>query len=624
MISTESLKQQVGRAPYVKRLSWKSTGSEYKATCPWHSDKNPSLSNYRKDGVWLFSCHPCEKHGDVIAFVMAHDGVKFPEAIKRIKEENGITEQKVSFKFNKEAAISALQTNTEALAYLASRGISPEFAKSSDLGLIEYPGIGPALAIPYSGEVVKFRALNPPSKGDKFRHIEGHPSKDFLYGIDSLCAFDSQVFVAESELDCLTMRAHGFAAVSVSSATTCLQKGDLIIREEDLKKLQADDRKIYLTLDQDAAGRACADAFEKILPAHQVYRLEWTYGGKTSTDPKDVGELYAQSVDGFYEKIASLTAEAQNRPPAWRRVFKSYSEMESGDIRFLIKDFLPEGVTFIGALSGSGKTWFALAMAKALTTGRRFLGKFAIPEPQNVIYMIPEAGERSFRVRMERMKIPNDRFLCRTMKDGAPLNLNDPLLLNAARELKPVIFLDTAVRFSNADSENDANQNARGLADGVFKLLQAGATAIVGIHHSPKSAVNAQQLTLENTLRGTGDLGAMCDAVYGLKVINPEKLIVKVACVKPRDFEPVPPFQIQGRPYINETGDFGLLLNEAGQKSESELLAEYLQTNPTANYRDISGATGIQLKNVGKVAHENGFEKVGNQWASARTSSAVN
>ncbi len=53
----------------------------------------------------------------------------------------------------------------------------------------------------------------------------------------------------------------------------------------------------------------------------------------------------------------------------WRSTFKSYDQMERGELEFLISDFLPRGVTFIGGLPGAGKTWFALSLVKALVTG---------------------------------------------------------------------------------------------------------------------------------------------------------------------------------------------------------------------------------------------------------------
>ena len=104
------------------------------------------------------------------------------------------------------------------------------------------------------------------------------------------------------------------------------------------------------------------DALEAKLPAEKVIRVRLP-------GFKDIGKLYTQSPDRFRERIEKLRAEALARPPAWRELFKARNQMEEGDIRFLIRDFLPEGVCMIGALSGSGKTWFCLSMAKAQTEG---------------------------------------------------------------------------------------------------------------------------------------------------------------------------------------------------------------------------------------------------------------
>jgi hypothetical protein len=206
------------------------------------------------------------------------------------------------------------------------------------------------------------------------------------------------------------------------------------------------------------------------------------------------------------------------------------------------------------------------------------------------------------------------------MKDGVPLKLDDPLLLEAVRDLKPAIFLDTAIRFSDAQSENSASENAMGLARGIFTLLHTGARVVVGIHHSPKAAAK-KEATLENVLRGTGDLGAMCDAVYGLKCVNEDTLEVQVKCVKARDFEPVPPFHIQGRPFINENGDFGVLVapGRPPEQAETEKLVEAIETDLTASYLKLSQATGIATGRIAKVAAKAGWKKCGKSWTSSKS-----
>jgi hypothetical protein len=324
----------------------------------------------------------------------------------------------------------------------------------------------------------------------------------------------------------------------------------------------------------------------------------------------------------MHNQIAVMSNKAlsnlSNPVPEWRKLFKSPSEMEQGPIKFLVKDFLPEGICFIGGLSGCGKTWFALSLAKALCAGDKFLGHFEVPEPVPVIYLSPEIGERAFRSRLGKFGISDQRFLSLTMQDEA-IKLTDERLLAAVRELSPVVFLDTAVRFLQGADENSASDSANGLAGRIFGLKGAGARAIVGLHHAPKATATKTEITLENILRGTGDFGAMADAVYGLKCMNTERLEIKVVCVKARDFESGLPFQIQGRPFFDDEGNFKLL-SPPGSIQESETsagsadvakIAEIIKANPTASNRAVAKAAGIDRGRIRALAAMGGWERSG-------------
>ena len=65
-------------------------------------------------------------------------------------------------------------------------------------------------------------------------------------------------------------------------------------------------------------------------------------------------------------------------------------------------------------------------------------------------------------------------------------------------------------------------------------------------------------MRLENVLRGSGDIGAMLATAWGIKQLDQERNIIHVENVKSRDFQPCGPFQISGRPSIDERGDFAL------------------------------------------------------------------
>ena len=313
------------------------------------------------------------------------------------------------------------------------------------------------------------------------------------------------------------------------------------------------------------------------------------------------------------EMTGAKTQPTPAEPPKWRKLFKHWGEMDQSEMRFPIANFLPEGITFIGALPASGKTWLCLSMAKALCTGKKFLGKLDVPEPHNVLYLIPEAGERSFRQRLEMMEIPADeRFLCRTMTDGS-IKLTDTDLLSAVAALRPVVFLDTAVRFNDSKDENDASQSSKLLTDALFALRRAGAQAVVCAHHSTKGANS--NICLDTALRGSSELGANADAVYYLQVKDDSDLRVRIHCVKPRDFEPLKPFEVVGRPYIELEGDFrpAQPIDEPHfAKQDRERQAQFISAvtaDPKATYSKLQVMLDMSTSTIHRVASRAGWQK---------------
>lgn len=302
------------------------------------------------------------------------------------------------------------------------------------------------------------------------------------------------------------------------------------------------------------------------------------------------------------------------QPVHWRENFKTVGELEKGDVRMLIRGFLPEGTTFIGGLPGEGKTLFALSIAKALTTTDPFLGKFFVEEQVPVIYLIPESSSRAFRARCEKFRIPDDPnlFVCRTVSEGATLPLDDESLFQAVRELKPVVILDTFIRFSESDDENDAAQNKKIVSD-IIRLRQAGAAAVIGLHHAKKD-IRQKGMSLESVLRGTGDIAASCDAAYGL--LRDQMLYnngkgpneIEVSCVKPRDFEPPAPFRIAatrkpeardgelvfGMPsVIDEYHDFTVIGQAQSERDTTEVLVRMVEQDPAMTLSELEKATGL-------------------------------
>lgn len=269
----------------------------------------------------------------------------------------------------------------------------------------------------------------------------------------------------------------------------------------------------------------------------------------------------------LFESAARRTGQSETHA---REMFHTFSDFENAPtLRFAIKDFLQDdGATLLGGLSGHGKTLLMLSIAKALLAGpsTKLWGYFdVLRSASRVIYLIPESAIGPFKHRLQLFGLydylRNDRLLVRTLSKGPTPRLSDPLILAAAKGAD--IFLDTAVRFGEG-KENAAEDNQRGLAKDIFALLGAGALTVTGAHHSPKPFAKETVMTLENILRGSGDIGAMVSTAWGIKQVDSDRNTIHIENVKPRDFQPPGPLQLVGRPFIDEDGDF-LMLKKPGE-----------------------------------------------------------
>ncbi|MCK9189041.1 DNA primase [Acidithiobacillus sp.] len=70
------------------RVPLKKKGKDFWACCPFHQEKSPSFSVSADKQIYY--CFGCHTHGNAIGFLMAHDRLSFPEAVKTLAEEAGI------------------------------------------------------------------------------------------------------------------------------------------------------------------------------------------------------------------------------------------------------------------------------------------------------------------------------------------------------------------------------------------------------------------------------------------------------------------------------------------------------------------------------------------------------
>jgi DNA primase len=134
-------------------LPLKGSGGNYKALCPFHSEKTPSFTITRPKQI--FHCFGCGVGGNVFHFIMKYEHLTFPEAVASLAKRCGVTLPKsrsraqpspveaqkerlydmneLAAKFFHKLLLDAPQ-GEKARNYLKERGISPRSIERFQLG----------------------------------------------------------------------------------------------------------------------------------------------------------------------------------------------------------------------------------------------------------------------------------------------------------------------------------------------------------------------------------------------------------------------------------------------------------------------------------------------------------
>ena len=127
-------------------------GKNFKGLCPFHEEKTPSFMVNRDRQ--FFKCFGCNEGGDVFTFLMKHEKMTYPEAVRSLAVRCGITipettqgDAKANLaseelqKLNRSAVnyfhrvLMNSAAGKDALTYLKERGIKDSTIDSFKLGL---------------------------------------------------------------------------------------------------------------------------------------------------------------------------------------------------------------------------------------------------------------------------------------------------------------------------------------------------------------------------------------------------------------------------------------------------------------------------------------------------------
>jgi DNA primase len=159
MIEREKIEQIKRETDIVALISQyvplKKIGRNYRALCPFHSEKNPSF--YVNPEKKIYYCFGCRKGGSAINFLMEYEKLDFPDAVRRLAKNLGIdidTTKGLKYKDIYDANELACQFYSMVLTKeMGKRGQNYVKARNIDLNTLRDFRLGYA---PASGGLVTF------------------------------------------------------------------------------------------------------------------------------------------------------------------------------------------------------------------------------------------------------------------------------------------------------------------------------------------------------------------------------------------------------------------------------------------------------------------------------------
>jgi DNA primase catalytic core len=301
----ERVKAQVSLADVIRSrgVTLKKKGRQLWGLCPFHAEDEPSFAVDEKKGLW--NClGKCQTGGDVFSFVMKADALNFKQAFELLAETpmskarssreksvepktTGTGEMTKSEIEYLEKAVAyyhkSLLKNEKAIAYLNSRGITPEAMRVFGLGFVD-GSLKDKLNPDGKANLESLGILNERGNETMFgsvvfplvdansnqvvglyaRHIE---KKQHLYlagkrrGVFNPAGAKEtdEIIVTESVIDALALWSIGIRNVSCAYGVNGLT--DEIINHLAESRI----KKVVLMLDADATGKEAAPKFTEKL-----------------------------------------------------------------------------------------------------------------------------------------------------------------------------------------------------------------------------------------------------------------------------------------------------------------------------------------------------------------------
>lgn len=440
-----------------KHIEYSRQGNEALIFCPYCNKQKLSINIL----TGAFQCWVCQAENPASPYQKGHISELQKEwgdmlEISTFSEEISIKEESEELDFTEKAEKYHKAINKKAMKYLMGRGFDEEDIEKFKFGFAKRKG-DEWISIPVYEKgvckLIKYRRItknNPKNK--KYDREKG--GKSIFWNQDALEGA-SEIYVAEGELDAITLAKQGYPAVGATVGAGTLS-------EEYYNQLIKVD-KVYLVFDADSAGQnAAKDKWATRLGIYRCWNVLLPKG-------YDINKFFLHYTKEDFDELVSKAKQFKisgvvSLKEALHEAYRISQDKENNQIfelpwysvnRLLGGGLARKRLTVLGGMPKAGKTSWAIQVCYYLTL------KYGIP----TFYFCLEMPETTLAIKI--IQLHEDLTTDEIDMSNALIFAQDlkelPIYFGYSSSINPEVFYNTMVEV----------RNRYGVELGVFDNLQA-------------------------------------------------------------------------------------------------------------------------------------------------------